>query len=81
MPRPVADWPLLLCGPMLRTVMPTSVNVFVALMHPRKVRLSVLPPRTSTTPVGHARQLTPVRTNAVRLAICQSPHEMLSNGC
>lgn len=52
MPKPVAEWPLLLCGPMLRAVTPTSVSVFVALKHPRKVRLSVLPPGSSTAPLG-----------------------------
>jgi hypothetical protein len=44
MPKPVADWPLHLCGPMLRRVTPESVSVFVALRHPRKVRLSALRP-------------------------------------
>jgi hypothetical protein len=35
------DWPLLLCGPMLRRVEPASVSVFVALKHARQVALSV----------------------------------------
>ena len=52
MPKPIANWELLLCGPMLRTVTPTSVSVFVALKHARKVRLSVLPPGSSTTALG-----------------------------
>src|SRR5215213_3562694 len=52
MPKPVAEWPLLLCGPMLRRVEPTSVSVFVALKHPRKVKLSIFPAETSTMALG-----------------------------
>jgi hypothetical protein len=52
MPKATVDWPLLLCGPMLRTVTPSSVSVFVALKHPRKVLLTVLPPGTSTQALG-----------------------------
>ena len=39
--RLLADWPLLLCGPVLRRVTPTSVAVFVALKEPRRVVLEI----------------------------------------
>ena len=58
MPKPLDKWPLILCGPMLRRVEPTSVSVFVALKHPRKVKLSVFPPGTSTTVRGDREAMT-----------------------
>jgi hypothetical protein len=39
--RPFGEWPLILCGPILRRVQGGSVSVFVALKHPRKVTLSL----------------------------------------
>jgi hypothetical protein len=39
--RPLGDWPLLLCGPMLRRVTPTSVAVFVVTQQPCLVALVV----------------------------------------
>jgi len=39
--RPAGEWPLILCGPMLRRVTPRSVTVFVALSGARQVRLNV----------------------------------------
>jgi hypothetical protein len=39
--RPPAEWPLLLCGPMLRRVTPHAVSVFVALKEAREVRLDI----------------------------------------
>lgn len=39
--RPVDEWPLILCGPMLRRVTPQSVTVFVMLREPRDVHLYV----------------------------------------
>jgi hypothetical protein len=41
MPKPLEKWELILCGPMLRRVTPNSVSVFVALKHPRQVKLTV----------------------------------------
>src|SRR2546422_10398532 len=37
----VSQWPLLLCGPVLRRVESRSLSVFVALKYPRNVKLSV----------------------------------------
>lgn len=42
--RPLADWPLILCGPMLRRVRPSSVCVFVALRYPTRVTVTVVGP-------------------------------------
>src|SRR5215472_19218414 len=39
--RPVAEWPLLLCGPVLRRVTRSSVAVFVALSRSARVTLEV----------------------------------------
>jgi len=39
--KSVADWPLILCGPILRRVTPTSVAIFVALKEPRRVDLEI----------------------------------------
>lgn len=39
--RPVTDWPLVICGPMLRRVTPDSVCVFVALSKAARVTLTV----------------------------------------
>ncbi|MDP9314711.1 MAG: alkaline phosphatase D family protein [Chloroflexota bacterium] len=39
--RPIEEWPLLLCGPMVRRVEPRSVSIFVALKHDRTVKLSI----------------------------------------
>lgn len=39
--KPVADWPLILCGPILRRVTPTSVSVFVALKSKARVVLEL----------------------------------------
>ena len=39
--RPVAEWPLLLCGPILRRVTPTSVSVFIATSKACNVRLKI----------------------------------------
>ena len=39
--RPVDEWPLIICGPMLRRVTPQSVTVFVALREPRDVHLYI----------------------------------------
>ena len=39
--RPLQDWPLVLCGPILRRVDTHSVNVFVALKHARRILLQV----------------------------------------
>ena len=46
MPRPVANWPLVLCGPILRRVEDSSVSVFVALRESRTVVLEIHPPGT-----------------------------------
>ncbi len=40
-PALVANWPLILCGPMLRRVEEQSVSVFVALASPRDVTLTL----------------------------------------
>ncbi|WP_028048811.1 hypothetical protein [Cellulomonas sp. URHD0024] len=37
--RPLADWPLLICGPILRRVTPTSVNVFLVTSSPCTVEV------------------------------------------
>lgn len=39
--RPVGDWPLILCGPILRRVTPNSVAVFVALKSKARVVLEL----------------------------------------
>jgi hypothetical protein len=39
--RPIADWPLLLVGPIVRRVTPTSVAVFIATKEPVVVTLSI----------------------------------------
>lgn len=39
--RDVVDWPLILCGPVLRRVTPTSVSVFVALKSKARVVLEL----------------------------------------
>ena len=39
--KALTSWPLLLCGPVLRRVGPSEVNVFVALKHSRSVELKV----------------------------------------
>lgn len=54
MPKPVSEWPLLLCGPMLRRVEPGAVSVFVALKHPRTVKLSVF--AAGAAPVAEQEQ-------------------------
>jgi len=48
--RPVAEWPLILCGPMLRRVTPRSVTVFVALSQPRQVTLNIYDSPASPLP-------------------------------
>jgi hypothetical protein len=49
------QWPLLLCGPILRRVEPRSVSVFVALKHARKVKLSLY--LNNPDPAGDPRDL------------------------
>lgn len=52
--QPTSQWPLLLCGPILRRVTPTSVAVFVALSRACKVVLEIYPkltPGTYDTPL------------------------------
>lgn len=52
--RPVADWPLILCGPILRRVTPNSVAVFIALKSKAHVVLEIykrLSPGTYDTPL------------------------------
>ena len=39
--RPIDDWPLILCGPMLRRVTRDEVCVFVALRDPARVTLQL----------------------------------------
>jgi hypothetical protein len=48
---PLEQWPLVICGPMLRRVTPTSVAVFVALKSACKVTLSIHDSFQSDSPV------------------------------
>lgn len=51
--RPVSEWPLVLCGPMVRRVTASQVSVFVATKEPCEVTLRVDSDRTgSGTPAG-----------------------------
>ncbi|HSM74259.1 MAG TPA: hypothetical protein VK852_06480, partial [Desulfobacterales bacterium] len=51
--RPPAEWPLLLCGPMLRRVTPHAVSVFVALKEAREVWLDIHSSPDPGTPGHH----------------------------
>lgn len=56
--REVADWPLILCGPILRRVTPTSVSVFVALKSQAQVVLELykrLSPNSYDAPMQSTR--------------------------
>src|SRR2546427_12695742 len=67
MSRPVQDWPLILCGPILRRVEPGLVSVFVALSRPCKVVLEIynkLSPSTFDTPnQSRSHDTTPLGKN------------------
>src|SRR4028118_250746 len=56
----MANWPLVLAGPILRKVTPTQVSVWVALSEPRTVHLSVYAEAVDTTGTNGVYTGTPV---------------------
>ncbi len=72
--RPLADWPLILCGPILRRVTAQSVTVFVALREARTVTLRLYdssdPLMATSLPLAEASANTvPLGTHLHVLAI------------
>ena len=50
--RPVSEWPLILCGPMLRRVTPDEVCVFIALRQPARIQLMLFSDPLGNNPIG-----------------------------
>ena len=60
--RPVNEWPLILCGPILRRVDGDSVSVFVALRFKRRITLSVFACNEQGEPNRSLGQSAPTET-------------------
>ncbi|MER5627895.1 hypothetical protein ABT061_43420 [Streptosporangium sp. NPDC002544] len=63
--RPVEDWPLLICGPIMRRVTKDEVAVFVATKRSCSIRLVVYEPGKNNP----SQQATPVQTRALGAAL------------
>jgi hypothetical protein len=77
--RPLNEWPLILCGPMLRRVTPDDVCVFIALRQPARVRLRLYTDADGSNPVS----LTPPAAQTTlalgrRLHVVAARHRPLS---
>jgi len=60
--RPVTEWPLILCGPILRRVDASSVSVFVALRFRRRITLKIFACDTQGAPATSLGQSAPMET-------------------
>ncbi|NRD43902.1 hypothetical protein [Corallococcus exiguus] len=69
--RPVDKWPLLICGPMLRRVTPTSVAVFVATKAPCTVELVLSRINGTTDPEQSSPQPTRAIGSLLHVAVCE----------
>ncbi len=67
--KPLAKWPLLLCGPMLRRVTPTSVAVFIATSKACSVRLMVGDGTLAQSPWPHSSTAQPTRQIGANLHV------------
>lgn len=69
--RPVAEWPLLICGPILRRVTPTSVAVFVATSAPCDVQIRVTATGASSTLLDSVPQHTRMLGERLHVVVCE----------
>ncbi len=72
--RTVSEWPLVLCGPMLRRVTPRSVTVFVALREPRQVTLRVFDSPSPNVSPNTSPSALRAEASAVTLPLGQRLH-------
>src|SRR4051794_19070780 len=70
MALPVGNWPLVLCGPILRRVEDSSVSVFLALKESRQVTLEIHDAGTGTPPQPLFTATAPTVQLGQRLHVC-----------